>query len=191
MNEHNLFYFPYASFTNEQLPLLKVAALYFDKLVLLDPVAASWDSIGADQNARDAVQQLKDAGILELVTPATVLAKYEAPITEAIRRDMSDREFLALCEAQSQVSGKQRWTLSLAKLPQDLQTDQAMRQLMGETARGVAGEASLYSERAAGEYRQYAEIGRAYDEYREGYGSAVEYRYADFPLALGEAIMMN
>jgi hypothetical protein len=26
---HNLFYYPYASFTNEQLPLLKVAALYF------------------------------------------------------------------------------------------------------------------------------------------------------------------
>ncbi len=31
-----------------------------------------------------------------------------------------------------------------------------------------------------------------YDEFREGYeGGGVEYRYADFPLALGEAIMMN
>lgn len=31
MAQHNLFYYPYPSFTNAQLPLLKVAALYFDK----------------------------------------------------------------------------------------------------------------------------------------------------------------
>lgn len=31
---HNLFYYPYASFTNEQVPLLKVAALYFDKVTI-------------------------------------------------------------------------------------------------------------------------------------------------------------
>lgn len=48
MNMHSLFYYPYASFTNAQIPLLKVAALYFDNLVLLDPVGASWDTIGAD-----------------------------------------------------------------------------------------------------------------------------------------------
>lgn len=95
MTDHNLFYFPYASFTNAQLPLLKLAALYFDKLVILDPVGASWDTIGADHVARDAVRALKDAGILEVVTPSKVLAKYEAPIADAIRRDMGDREFLA------------------------------------------------------------------------------------------------
>lgn len=32
MAEHTLFYYPYASLTSAQLPLLKVAALYFDKL---------------------------------------------------------------------------------------------------------------------------------------------------------------
>ncbi|MCI0721220.1 MAG: hypothetical protein L0338_19945 [Acidobacteria bacterium] len=42
MTEHNLYYYPYASFTNAQLPLLKVATLYFDKLIILDPVGASW-----------------------------------------------------------------------------------------------------------------------------------------------------
>jgi hypothetical protein len=41
MTTHSLFYYPYASFTNAQLPLLKVAAVWFDKLVLLDPVGAS------------------------------------------------------------------------------------------------------------------------------------------------------
>ena len=90
MIEHNLFYNPYASFTNAQLPLLKMAALWFDKLVIRDPVGASWDTIGADHIARDAVRQVKDAGILEIVTPATVLAKYERPIADAIRCHMSD-----------------------------------------------------------------------------------------------------
>jgi len=37
MTEHNLFYYPYASFTNAQAPLLKVAAIYFDKIYILDP----------------------------------------------------------------------------------------------------------------------------------------------------------
>ncbi len=41
MTEHSLFYFPYASFTKAQLSLLKVAALHFDKLAIIDPVGAS------------------------------------------------------------------------------------------------------------------------------------------------------
>jgi hypothetical protein len=145
-----------------------VAALYFDNLFILDPVGASWATIGADHVARDAIPLLNDAGILEIVTPADVLAKYADPISEAVRRDMADREFLDLCDAQSQSTGRHRWTLSLAKVPQQLGTDQAMRR-----------------------HYEYAERGQAYDEYREGYGGDVEYRYADFPLALGEAIMMN
>ncbi len=59
MTEHNLFYYPYASFTNVQLPLLKVAALYFDKFCILDPVGASWDSVSADHHPREAVNLLR------------------------------------------------------------------------------------------------------------------------------------
>ena len=92
MTSHTLFYYPYASFTNAQLPLLKAAAPWSDKLVILDPVGASWDTVGAEHMARDTVWQLKDAGILEVVTPVTVLAKYERPIADAIRRNMTDRE---------------------------------------------------------------------------------------------------
>ena len=194
MTEHNLFYFPYASFTNAQLPLLKVAALYFDNLVLLDPVGAGWATIGVDYEVRRAIRMLSAENILKTVSPATVLAKYEAPIAAAIRQDMSDREFLQLCEDHSRVSGKQRWTLSLAKVPQDVQTDQAMRHLMGDFAREVARDSGKYREQVGenpSEYYEYAETGQAYDEYREGYDAGVEYRYADFPLALGEAIMMN
>jgi hypothetical protein len=34
MNEHNLFYYPYASFTKAQLPLLKVGMPYFETLYI-------------------------------------------------------------------------------------------------------------------------------------------------------------
>jgi len=64
MTDRNLFYYPYASFANAQLPLLKVAALDFDKLVILDPVGASWVTIGADRRAREVAMQFKDAGTL-------------------------------------------------------------------------------------------------------------------------------
>ncbi len=80
MTEHNLFYYPYASFTNAQLPLLKVVALRLDKLAILDPVGASWDTIGADYVARDAVRLVKEAGIGDRDSGHGV---YEAPIAEA------------------------------------------------------------------------------------------------------------
>ncbi len=99
MTEHNLFYYPYTSFTNAQLPLLKVAALYFDQLFILDPVGASWATVGADHVARDASKLLKDAGILKPLTPSDVLAAHTGAITGAIRRDMGDRAFLELCDA--------------------------------------------------------------------------------------------
>ena len=63
MTEHNPFHYPYASFTNTQLPLLKVAAFYFDKLYIPDLVGASWDTIGADYIAHDAITLLKEAAI--------------------------------------------------------------------------------------------------------------------------------
>jgi hypothetical protein len=73
MTSHTLFYYPYPSFTNAQLPLLKVTALCFDRLVLLAQASANWAALGADHVARHAVRVLKSAGILEIVmTPATV-----------------------------------------------------------------------------------------------------------------------
>jgi len=64
-NDHNLFYYPYASLTNAQLPMLKVAAVWFDKLIVLDPVGASLDTIGADHLARDAVRLFNSPSRLE------------------------------------------------------------------------------------------------------------------------------
>ena len=52
MTPHRLYYYPYASFTNQQLPLLKVAAVWFDELMILDPVgpastASVWIRVSA------------------------------------------------------------------------------------------------------------------------------------------------
>lgn len=190
MTAHKLFYYPYASFTNQQLPLLKVAALYFDKLIILDPDGASSAPMGGDDAVRKVIAPLRDAGILDVVTPADVLAKYDGPLMDAIRRDMADPTFLDLCDAHAQATTRRRWTLALAKVPRQLQTDQAMRYLMGDFAREVARDAGQFRERTGahpGEFYEYAE----FDAHRETDGGGGAYRCADFPLALGEAIMMN
>jgi hypothetical protein len=54
MAEHTLVYQRCTAIIHQQLLPLKVVALYFDKLVILDPVGASWDTIGADYRDRDA-----------------------------------------------------------------------------------------------------------------------------------------
>ncbi len=102
-----------------------MAALWFDGLPILDPVGANRGTISAVHITRNAVRQLRDLGILELVTPATVLAKYEQPIADAILRDMAAREVVDLCNPRGQTAGMQRWMLSLSVVPQDVQADQA------------------------------------------------------------------
>jgi hypothetical protein len=215
MHDHRLFYFPYASFTDAQLPLLKVAALYFDKLCLLDPVGASWATVGADEPARAAVQVLAAEQILEKVNPSEVLARYGYDFAEAVRGDMRDQDFLELCERHAAATGRRRWTLALAKVPQDHELDSTLRAFMGDFARDVSAHTAYAAEEyiehrealaslpglgpaipgsvfeRAQEYGRYRETGVASDDSRDGYEGTVEYRYADFPLALGEAFMTN
>jgi hypothetical protein len=75
ITEHTLSHHPYAS-SNAQLSLLKEAALYSDKLYILDPVGASQATIGSEHQARHALKLLNNAGILQTVTPAEILAKF-------------------------------------------------------------------------------------------------------------------
>ena len=49
---HSRFYCLCASFTNAQLPLLKVAALCFEQLIILDSVSTGLAIIGKDHHAR-------------------------------------------------------------------------------------------------------------------------------------------
>jgi len=123
-----------------------------------------------------------------------VLQAYEGPMAAAIRADLADPAFLQLSQAHAEATGHQRWTLSLAKVPQDLQADQALRHLLGDFARSVAGEASRYVEMAGvnpSEVLAFAATGQAYDEIRQGLDGPVDYRDAHLPLALGEGVMVN
>lgn len=183
---NSIHYYPYATFRDNQLPLLNASALYFDKLHILDPNKASWDRIGA-VHASEEVAFLRKKKILQPIDPADVLKKYETQIAASIRADMNDPEFLKICN----VYGKQkRWTLALAKVPKAIRkdpkyqpVDQAMRILMGDFSREMSVNAGQYQE----EYLEYAETRETYNESHETY----EYRYADYPLALGESIMIN
>lgn len=184
MNGHEIFYYPYASFKEEQKPLLKAAALYFDKLYILDPLKASSGTIGPGGASKD-VRLLEDIGVLDRVGPGQVLFKYEKPIADAIRADLNDPEFMKLCETSGRA---QYWTLALAKVPKIIRDDpefkpldRSMQHLMGDVAREVLPDVSRYAE-------HFAEV---YDEYIENDSGMVEYRYADYPLPLGEAIMIN
>lgn len=67
MAGHRLFYYPYATMFDAQLPLLKTAALYFDKLLLLDPRDTTSDRIGPEPGALDEVLLLERHGLLERV----------------------------------------------------------------------------------------------------------------------------
>ena len=182
MSEHSIFYYPYADLKNEQLPLLKVAALYFDKLYILNPHQASYapNSVtleidGTVENDLRLLDGREDPSIriLEYISPAEVLGKYEQEIAKAVRADMEDEAFQSLCRVSGQAV---RWELALEKVPKELQQDQAMLQqdqamqrLMGELPRAVADPQTWYLEAEA-----------PYDFRRGGY-----------PLALGESIMIN
>src|SRR3954451_7232199 len=214
-NENRLFYYPYASFNSDQIPLLKVAALYFDQLVLLDPEAASWARIGADPAAQAAVRLLAGEGLLESVSPAETLAAYQGQILDAVREDMSDQQFLSLCETRQGIDARGRWTLALAKVPQALRQDQVMREVLGDAAREIARQTGYtardYVEhiealsylpgntqqvpqvvvQRAHTYDDYSSTGIVFDEGNRADHPGANYRYVDLPLALGESIMVN
>ncbi len=71
---------------------------------------------------------MKDAGILQMVTSMDVQENSAGPITDVIQRDMRDREFPDMCKAL----GGGCLTISLAKVPQDIQTDQTMCHLIDD-----------------------------------------------------------
>lgn len=181
MTAHTLFYYPYATMTDAQLPLLKATALYFDKLLVLDPESASWGTIGADAAASEAMIRLEAEGLFEKVAPETVLASYADALLASVAADCRDPEFVEICKR----SGKaDRWTLALAKVPEKLREEEVMRTLLGDLPRSLGPD---LAKQGAHAYSEQAGIAQAYDEIRGQHA----YRYADLPLVVGEAIMVN
>jgi len=181
MDAHNLFYYPYASFGDKQKLLLKAAALYFDKLYILDPNSANWGGVGPSQLNHE-LELLEKEKILVRISPEEVLHKYENYITDSIYTDLDDPDYLKCCE-KSGLTG--RWTLALAKVPKNVRDDpkfksldRSMQYLMGDTAKKIIpGLGGGYT--------------TVYDEVRMNGLDMIDYRYADYPLPLGESIMMN
>ena len=108
MGQHSVFYYPYASLGAEQSLLLKAAALYFDKLFILDPLKASWATIGPGERESD-LQLLESEGILQRVAPEDVLLRNDKTIADAIERDLADPEFMNLCAGKEGSGGPSRW----------------------------------------------------------------------------------
>lgn len=115
MPQQGVFYYPYASFVEEQSLLLKAVALYFDKLYILDPVKANFARIGIG-NLENDVHLLEQEKILERIAPEEVLRDHESAITSAIQHDLADDGFRRLCASR----GNSVWSLALAKVPQPL-----------------------------------------------------------------------
>jgi hypothetical protein len=217
MTENRLFYYPYATLSDSQLPLMKTVALYFDKLVLLDPQAATWDRVGPEPGALDEALVLERHGVLQRLSPMSVFEDYSSAFTQAVRDDIQDPEFLRLCDEQTQRAGRHTWSLALAKVPDDLLADNYLRHVLGVLAPRLAKEMTYriddYIEhrealsylpgnednRPSGwdleksaDYHSFSENRQVYDETRQdSTGNLLNYRYIEVPLALGEAIMVN
>jgi hypothetical protein len=200
-NLHSIFYYPYASFTNPQVPLLKAAALYFDKIYILDPKKANIPGNRIGELA-EGIELLEKEKILERVPPEEILHKYEAPITDAIRKDLQDPNFIEVCRS----SGRERWKLALAKVPKELRDlsiykgyDTSMKKLMGDLPRALSSEINEYVE-GYDEDIEWPIGGHTVNintrEFDEGgqdifVRDRVEYRFGDYPLPLVESIMIN
>ena len=138
---------------------------------------------------------LEQEGILERIAPEEVLKKYENTIGDAIRTDMLDTEFLQLCDRSGRA---EFWTLALAKIPKEIREDpkfkpldRSMQRLMGDLPGSieldVSGYDEVYAEAAQNRYRESS----VFDETRSSGNRKIEYRYSDYPLPLGESIMVN
>lgn len=197
MTSNSIFYFPYGSFTEKQSPLLKTAAIYFDKLYILDPEKASGGTIGVGNPSvsKDiALLESKDVQILERINPEDVVVKYERAIANAVHDDMKDPEFLDLCRNAENT----RWLLSLAKVPKDIRDnpeyqpkDLAMRRLMGELPKRIAKDMASYDEMYAEVMHPVLHQEFLHNELLESGREKIEYRYAEFPIEIGESIMVN
>jgi hypothetical protein len=189
MTDNRLFYYPYATMFDAQLPLLKTAALYFDKLFLLDPRDATWDLVGPDPRALDEVLVLERHGLLERVSPTTVFENYSSAFAQAVREDVRDPEF-ADGQLRSMLGEMApRLANEMAhRIDQYAEHRQALSYLPGNEDSAAPGQEPWQS----ADYSDFSSKRQVYDEVRsDSTGNILNYRYIEVPLALGEAIMVN
>ena len=197
----SLFYYPYAAFGDAQLPLLQAAAVYFDKLYILDPERASGMGVGVSAPVAAAVAELEAEQILVRVAPEDVLDAHSHALTMAIHADCQDEEFVRLCE---EPGNPDVWRLALAKIPAELQRDGRLRSL-DERMDSLLGELPLAVPEplrprvidsevwgiGGEEMVSYTYERHLSDDAAPGVHGEVAYRYATLSFPVGEAIMVN
>ena len=207
-------YFPYANIRSAKT--LKTAVLYFDKIAVIDPRASF---CGESTRHRDLHYESHDymneinilvkEGIIELVDPAEVIAKFGNEIMTGVIQDMSDTKFLDLCKPFA----KSAWVLSSKKLPDD--ADKWLRNMLVNVPT-LAREGGALTEELRERYRyKFAERDpylyermRGFEErrferrrpsrYDDEYESQLlrgmmldEYRVVELPFAVGESVMIG
>jgi len=61
--EEQLYVYHCASFTNWLITLLKLTALYFGRLAVVNPVGVSWSPVAADHHARQTARPVEEVCI--------------------------------------------------------------------------------------------------------------------------------
>jgi hypothetical protein len=201
----SLFYYPYAALEFEQSPILRAVALYFDKLYLLHPDEATVRQIGSDEKVRRDVTTLTKDGRLRLVNPLQLLARHGEIIEKGIAEDRADPEWDRICR---EGTSARDWTLALSKVPAGLEYRDRQSQDSDKIARRFI---EAQAETCGTHYVPYfdetefyivdpekAELAREFDRFvpkvevaDKRLEAGREYRYAKFPVALGESIMLN
>jgi len=208
-------YFPYANI--ESAKTLKTAVLYFDKIGIIDPRACfSGEStrhrdLHYESNVyMDKINLLVKEGIIELVDPAKVVAKFGNEIMTGVIQDMHDPEFLALCKPFA----KSAWVLASIKLPDDADkwlrnmlvnvptlaregsamTEELREELWEYRCELAERDPYLYERMRMIERRRFGRPGRYDDEYESQLLRGImfnEYRVVKLPFAVGESVMIG
>jgi hypothetical protein len=120
-------YFPYANVRS--LRTLNAAALYLDRILLMDPCLAFCQDTsstspveylancvgtmpGAQRDYVSRLTLLVSAGVIEFVDPRESFIDFGEEIVWNVRRDLIDAKFRGICAPL----GKQSWVISAAKL---------------------------------------------------------------------------
>lgn len=206
-------YFPYANIRSAKT--LKTAVLYFDKIGVIDPLASFCgdstrhrDLHDESRDYMDEINILVKEGIIELIDPTKVVAKFGNEIMTGVIQDMHDPEFLDLCKPFA----KSAWVLASTKLPDD--ADKWLRNMLVNVPT-LAREGSGLTEELRERRYEFAERDPYLDErmrrierrrfeerrpnrYDEEYESQLlrgmmfdEYRVVELPFAVGESVMIG
>jgi hypothetical protein len=203
-----LFYYPYVSPRDGQRDLFRLAALYFDKVHLLDPLGAAGGLVGPGAVA-DEVKLLHEADLLEPIDPGRLLDVHAGIIGAAIEHDLADPDYLELCRqhderASTVTLALEKPSAELADSARTRARDEAVQAFLSDTVpAAVQAARARIGQRGASAANAFSALverprlkhdglkPKLADEVSFANGRPRSYRFADYPLPVGESIMVN